>query len=70
MNTKFREKEGLPASGFVHTLNNTAIATSRTMIAIIEQYQQHDGSVLIPEVLQPYMNGIKKLQKMSKISRG
>jgi len=63
MKTKFREKEGLPASGFVHTLNNTAIATSRTMIAIIEQFQQHDGSVLIPEVLQPYMNGIKKLEK-------
>lgn len=61
LNTKYREKEGLAPAGFVHTLNNTAIATSRAMIAILEQFQQEDGSVLIPKVLQPYMNGIKKL---------
>ena len=57
LNIKYREKEGQLPKGFVHTLNNTALATSRTMIAILEQYQQKDGSVKIPEVLRPYMNG-------------
>ncbi len=61
LNIRFREKQGQAPVGFVNTLNNTALATSRTMIAILEQFQQKDGSVLIPKVLQPYMNGIKKL---------
>ena len=64
LNIKYREKEGQVPIGFVHTLNNTALATSRTMIAILEQFQQKDGTVLIPKVLVPYMNGIKKLEKM------
>jgi len=59
LNIKYREKEGQAPKGYVHTLNNTALATSRTMIAILEQYQQKDGSVKIPEVLRPYMNGKK-----------
>jgi len=63
LNIRFRDKEGQAPIGFVHTLNNTALATSRTMIAIIEQYQQADGTVLIPKVLIPYMSGIKKLEK-------
>lgn len=63
LNTRYREKEGQPPKGFVHTLNNTALATSRTMIAIIEQNQQKDGSVLIPKILHPFMDGIKKLEK-------
>jgi seryl-tRNA synthetase len=46
----------------VHTLNNTAIATSRLLVAILENYQQEDGSVKIPLVLQPYMNGITKIK--------
>jgi seryl-tRNA synthetase len=66
LNIKHREKEGLPPSGFVHTLNNTALATSRTIIAILEQFQQKDGSVLIPKVLWPYMNGVRKLERKSK----
>jgi seryl-tRNA synthetase len=45
----------------VHTLNNTALATGRTMIAILEQYQQEDGSIRLPSVLHPYMNGQTKL---------
>lgn len=61
LNVKYREKEGQAPVGFVHTLNNTALATSRTIVAIVEQYQQKDGTVLIPEVLWPYMNGVKKL---------
>jgi len=64
LNIRYREKEGQAPLGFVHTLNNTALATSRTIIAIIEQFQQKDGTVLIPKVLWPYMSGIKKLEKM------
>ena len=63
LNVRFMEGPGKPVAGFVHTLNNTALATSRTMIAILEQFQQIDGSVEIPEVLRPYMNGIKILEK-------
>jgi len=63
LNVKFREGPGKAPAGFVHTLNNTALATSRTMLAIVEQFQQKDGSVVIPEVLRPYMGGIEKLEK-------
>ncbi len=51
---RFKGKEG--NIGFVHTLNGTAIATSRAIIAILENYQQKDGSVLMPKVLQKYLN--------------
>ena len=43
---------------FVHTLNNTVIASPRILIPILELYQRPDGSVVIPEVLQPYMGGL------------
>jgi len=65
LNIKFREGEGKAAAGFVHTLNNTALATSRTMIAILEQFQQKDGSVVIPKVLVPY-TGFDVLKKSDK----
>jgi len=45
---------------FVHTLNSTALATSRVMRAILENFQQEDGTIKIPRVLQPYMNGLKE----------
>ncbi|MBS7640474.1 MAG: serine--tRNA ligase [Candidatus Bathyarchaeia archaeon] len=61
LNIKYREGPGRPPKGYVHTLNSTALATSRTMMAILEHYQQKDGSVIIPEVLRPYMNGIERL---------
>ena len=48
--------------GYVHTLNASGLATSRIFPAILEQYQQEDGSVLVPEVLQPFMGGIKVLK--------
>lgn len=64
LNIRYREGPGKPPAGFVHTLNNTALATSRTMIAIIEQNQQKDGSVMIPKALRPYMGGIEKLEKV------
>ena len=59
LNVKYRLKEGAAPEGFVHTLNNTAIATSRTMIAVIEQYQQEDGTIKVPDALKPYMGGIE-----------
>ena len=48
---------------YVHTLNSTAIATSRALRAILEHYQQKDGTIKVPEVLVPYMNGIKVIGK-------
>ena len=62
LNIRFREKEGAPPKGFVHTLNSTAIATGRTIVAILENYQQEDGSVVIPEVLRPYMGGMERIE--------
>jgi len=62
LNIRYREKEGQTPKGYVHTINNTAIATSRTMLAVLEQYQQKDRSVLIPKVLSKYMNGLEKLE--------
>ena len=46
---------------FVHTLNGSGLAVGRTVVAIIENYQQKDGSVLVPEVLRPYMGGMTKI---------
>ncbi|MBU5688162.1 MAG: serine--tRNA ligase [Candidatus Aenigmatarchaeota archaeon] len=65
LNIKYREKDGQAPIGFVHTLNNTALATSRTMIAIIEQFQQKDGTVVIPKVLRKYMDGKEVLEKVT-----
>ncbi|MGB9683869.1 MAG: serine--tRNA ligase [Candidatus Bathyarchaeales archaeon] len=62
LNVRYREKEGEPPKGFVHTLNSTALATGRTIVAILENYQQEDGSVIIPEVLRKYMGGMKKIE--------
>ena len=53
MNIRYRTKAG--KSEYVHMLNGTAIATSRTPIAILENYQNEDGSVTVPEVLRKWM---------------
>jgi seryl-tRNA synthetase len=63
LNIRYREKKGMAPAGFLHTLNNTALATSRTIVAILEQYQQEDGSVIVPNALQPYMNGMERIAK-------
>ena len=55
LNIRYREKEGAPTKGFVHTLNSTALATGRTIVAILENYQKDDGSIIIPKVLRKYM---------------
>jgi seryl-tRNA synthetase len=62
LNIKYREKEGEAPKGFVHTLNSTAIATGRTIVAILENYQQEDGSVVVPKALGKYMGGIEKIE--------
>ena len=62
LNIKYREMEGKSPVGFVHTLNNTAIATSRTLIAILEQNQQKDGTVIIPDVLRHLMGDTERLE--------
>ncbi|PKL60710.1 MAG: serine--tRNA ligase [Methanomicrobiales archaeon HGW-Methanomicrobiales-4] len=61
LNVKVRDCKDFETKHFVHTLNSTAIATSRAMRAILENYQQKDGSVEIPEVLRPYMYGLEYL---------
>lgn len=58
---KYREKPN-EESKFVHTLNSTLVATERTLVAIIENYQTENGSVIIPNVLKPYMNNIEELK--------
>lgn len=60
---KYREKEGAPPKGIVHTLNSTAIATGRTMVAILENNQQPDGSINIPEALRKYMGNREKIDR-------
>jgi len=45
----------------VHTLNGSGLAVGRTVVAILENYQQKDGSVIIPEVLRPYMKGVDRI---------
>ena len=54
LNIRYKEK-GVKGTKLLHTLNGTAVAISRGLLAILENYQQKDGSILIPEVLQPYM---------------
>jgi seryl-tRNA synthetase len=59
-NIRFRpEPGGRPE--FVHTLNGSGLAVGRTLIAILENYQQEDGSVTIPSALRPYMDGTEKI---------
>ena len=65
LNVRYREKEGMAPAGFLHTVNNTALATSRTMLAVLEQYQQKDGSVLIPKALRSYMGGMERITRAS-----
>lgn len=63
LNIRYREKEGAPTKGFVHTLNSTAIATGRTIVAILENFQQEDGSITIPEPLRKHMDNLDKIPK-------
>jgi seryl-tRNA synthetase len=64
-NIRCRPKTGKKDSKpeFVHTLNGSGLAVGRTLVAILENYQQPDGTVTIPTVLQPYMGGIQKIER-------
>lgn len=61
MNARTRA-EGAKQTMFLHTLNGSGLAVGRTLVAVLENYQQADGSVLIPDALLPYMGGLTKLQ--------
>ncbi|MCC6825275.1 MAG: serine--tRNA ligase [Acidobacteria bacterium] len=60
MNTRFR-RSGDAKPEFVHTLNGSGLAVGRTWIAVLENYQQADGSITVPDILVPYMNGMTKI---------
>lgn len=60
MNTRYRP-EGAKSTEFVHTLNGSGLAVGRTLVAVLENYQQEDGSVDVPEVLHAYMGGLTRL---------
>jgi seryl-tRNA synthetase len=59
MQARFRNAQGKPE--LLHTLNGSGLAVGRTLVAVLENYQQADGSVVIPKVLRPYMGGKEKL---------
>lgn len=59
MNARYRAENGKPA--FVHTLNGSGLAVGRTLVAVLENYQQEDGSVVVPEALRPWAGGLKRL---------
>ena len=73
MGARYRPKGSGPVAGgqskgkqelrFVHTLNGSGLAVGRTMVAILENYQQADGSVLIPEALRPYTGNKERIVK-------
>ncbi|MCL2172423.1 MAG: serine--tRNA ligase [Nitrososphaerota archaeon] len=60
---RYREKEGAPPKGFLHTLNSTAVATGRTMVALLENNQNEDGTINVPKALRKYMSDFEKIDK-------
>ena len=58
-NIKYRDPENFKGTRYVHTLNGSGLAVGRTMAAIMENYQQADGTIKVPEVLVPYMGGVE-----------
>ncbi|MFY9260909.1 MAG: serine--tRNA ligase [Gallionella sp.] len=63
MQARFRNANGKPE--LLHTLNGSALAVGRTLVAVLENYQQADGSIVVPDVLRPYMGGLEKLAKVA-----
>jgi seryl-tRNA synthetase len=61
MNARYKPK-GAKDTRFVHTLNGSGVAVGRALIAVLENYQEADGSVCIPEALKPYMGGLTKIE--------
>jgi seryl-tRNA synthetase len=56
------KKAGEKGTRFVHTLNGSGLAVGRTLVAIMENYQDENGRIAIPDVLQPYMGGLKHIE--------
>jgi len=65
-NMRYRPKDGDKITKYLHTLNASGLATSRLMVAILETYQQEDGSIVVPEVLRKYMGGIERIETKEK----
>jgi seryl-tRNA synthetase len=61
MNARYRNKDG--KTEFVHTLNGSGLAIGRTLVAVLENYQQADGSIAVPKALQPYMGGLERIAR-------
>lgn len=64
MNARFRPADG-KGPRFVHTLNGSGLAVGRTMVAVLENYQNEDGSITVPAVLQPYMGGLTRIERQA-----
>jgi seryl-tRNA synthetase len=62
MNARYKGKDG-KVKGFLHTLNGSGVAVGRALVAVMETYQQADGSIMVPEALQPYMGGMAVIEK-------
>jgi len=60
MNARYRSPEGL---SFVHTLNGSGVAVGRALVAVLENYQEADGSIIVPKVLRPYMGGAERIAR-------
>ena len=60
MNARFRDENKVIRT--LHTLNGSGVAVGRALLALLENYQEQDGSIVIPDVLVPYMNGLKKIE--------
>ena len=58
---RFRPEKGAKPQ-FVHTLNGSGLAVGRTLVAILENYQQKDGTIVVPEILRPYMRGLEVIE--------
>jgi seryl-tRNA synthetase len=63
MEARYRDAEGKPR--YVHSLNGSGVAVGRALVAVMENYQNADGSISVPAVLQPYMGGLTRLEKAS-----
>jgi len=64
-NIKYRDPENFKGSRYLHTLNGSGLPAGRTMAAILENYQNADGTITIPEVLRPYMGGLEKIEPVA-----
>lgn len=65
-NIKYRDPKNFKGTRFVHTLNGSGLPTGRTMAAIMENYQNADGSITVPEVLRPYMGGVELIEPVAR----